>query len=251
MRFGLRPGGVTSLEKFPLNGEIAKVKNESMSFIQERDKPEIQRIFSGMQESVELIIFTDTNGCQYCAETQQLLEEVSALSEKIILTMYSLTDDREKAEAYRVDKAPGLVITAGKDFGIRYYGIPSGYEFGSLPEDIMDVSRGEAGFTEELARNVALIRSPLHLQVCVTPAWPYCPSAVRNAHRLAIANTHVRADMIEATEFPELSRKYGVRGVPRTIVNDGFHIDGGLPEDVFIHQMIEHVQTQTGATTQE
>lgn len=222
-----------------------------MPFIQERDKPEIQRILSRMKESVELIIFTDTSGCQYCAETLQLLEEVAALSENITLTLYSLSDDQGEAKAYQVDKTPGIVIRSEEDYGIRYYGLPSGYEFGSLLEDIVDVSRGEAGFSGEVARKIAMIRSPLHLQVFVTPGCPYCPSAVRNAHRLAIANPYIRADMVEATEFPELSRKYGVRGVPRTMVNEEFHIDGGLPEEVFIHQIIEHLQMQRGATAQE
>ncbi len=219
-----------------------------MPFIQERDKPEIQRILHRMKESVELIIFTDTFGCQYCAETQQLLEEVTGLSENITLTVCSLSDHKVTAEAYRVDKTPAIVIQSGEDFGIRYYGIPSGYEFGSLLEDIVDVSRGEAGFSGEVARKIELIQSPLHLQVFVTPTCPYCPSAVRNAHRLAIANPYIRADMIEATEFPELSRKYGVRGVPRTMVNEEFHIDGGLPEAVFINQIIEHLQTRRKAT---
>jgi len=219
-----------------------------MVFIRERDRPEVQRILSGMQESVELVIFTDESACQYCQETRQLLMEVAELSDRLTVPEYNLHSNRAEAEAFHVDKAPGIVIKTNMDYGVRYYGIPSGYEFGSLLEDIVDVSRGDSGFSPEQLEKIRAIQTPVHLQVFVTPTCPYCPTAVRNAHRMAIANPLIRADMIEATEFPELSRKYGVQGVPRTMVNTDFNIDGGLPDDVFINQIAEYIETQTGAT---
>ena len=219
-----------------------------MAFIQERDRPEVKRILEGVHEPVELVIFTEKTACQYCEETRQLLMEVAELSNRLTVIEYDLQEHRAEAEAFRVDKAPGIVIKTEMDYGVRYYGIPLGYEFGSLMEDIVDVSKGDAGFSPDQLEKIEAIRNPVHLQVFVTPTCPYCPAAVRNAHRMAIANPLIRADMIEATEFPGLSRKFGVRGVPRTMVNADFNIDGGLPDDVFINQVTEYIQTQTGAT---
>lgn len=219
-----------------------------MPFIQERDRPEVGRILQAMQEPVELIIFTDTTACRYCKETRGLLMEVAELSEHLTVTEYNLQVHKAEAEAFRVDKAPGIVVKTNVDYGVRYYGIPSGYEFGSLLEDILDISRGAPGLSPEQMEKIQAIQTPIHLEVFVTPTCPYCPTAVRTAHRMAIANPLIRADMVEATEFPQLSRKYGVQGVPRTMVNGEYHIDGGLPAEAFINRIAEYVETQTGAT---
>jgi hypothetical protein len=55
---------------------------------------------------------------------------------------------------------------------------------------------------------------------------------------MAFANPHITAFAVEATEFPDLSRKYRVTGVPKTVVNDDVEIMGGLPQDAFIQQAL-------------
>lgn len=219
-----------------------------MTFISDNDKPEILKILGQMNGPVELIIFTQQLNCQYCTETKQLLDEVSELSSNIVVTEFSLENDTEEAAQYQINKAPAIVVKGKQDYGIRYYGIPSGYEFGSLLEDIVDVSNSDPGFSQSQLEQIAKIQTPVHLQVFVTPTCPYCPTAVRNAHRLAMVNPNITADMIEAQEFPELSQRFSVRGVPRTVVNDNFNIDGGLPEDAFISQIIENVGETVTAT---
>jgi hypothetical protein len=61
---------------------------------------------------------------------------------------------------------------------------------------------------------------------------------VRLAHQFALESALITADMVEATEFPHLSQRYEVRGVPRTVVNETGFIDGGLPEAMFVEQML-------------
>ncbi len=56
---------------------------------------------------------------------------------------------------------------------------------------------------------------------------------------MAAANENITADAIEATEFMELSRKYRVTGVPKTIVNETIEIMGGLPEQMFVRAVLE------------
>ena len=55
---------------------------------------------------------------------------------------------------------------------------------------------------------------------------------------MAFASPHITAYAVEATEFPDLARKYGVTGVPKTVVNDRVEILGGLPQDDFIAQAL-------------
>jgi len=61
---------------------------------------------------------------------------------------------------------------------------------------------------------------------------------VKLAHELAIENDHITSDMVEVTEYPDLARKYQVRGVPKTVVNDTVEFVGALPEAEFVAQVL-------------
>ena len=210
-----------------------------MGFLQDKDKDYIRNIFKDLSNEVKLIYFTQEIECQYCRETRQILEEVSELSDKITLEVYNFVNDKKIAEEYQIDKIPATVVRGTKDYGIRYYGIPSGYEFSSLLEDIVDVSKGESGLSEQSKTLLKEISAPLRLQVFVTPTCPYCPRAVRLAHKMAMENEYITADMVEATEFPHLSMKYNVRGVPRTMIGEDVPIEGALPENEFVKRVVE------------
>jgi glutaredoxin-like protein len=163
-----------------------------------------------------------------------VMEELAGLSDKLSVQVYNFAIDRDKAKEHRIDKIPGTLIAGEKDYGIRFYGIPSGYEFAALLDDILMVSSRDSGLSEESREKLVGLKSPLHIQVFVTPTWPYCPAAVRLAHQLAMESDLVTADMVEAVEFPHLSQRYGVRGVPKTIVNEMTAAEGMLPEEVFL-----------------
>lgn len=80
---------------------------------------------------------------------------------------------------------------------------------------------------------------PIHIQVFVTPTCPYCPSAVRMAHKMALYSDKITADMVSALEFPYLADKYEVYGVPKTVVNDGeVMFEGALPEREFVAHVL-------------
>jgi glutaredoxin-like protein len=210
-----------------------------MPFIREEDKKTIAKELERLKEKVGLIFFTQKLECRYCEDTRMLLEELVSLSEKIELIVYNFLIDKEKVAKYRVDKIPATIIEGKKDYGIRYYGIPSGYEFSSLIEDIIDVSRGKTDIMSETREKLSTLVKPVHLQVFVTPTCPYCSQAVRLAHKLAIESDLVTSDMVEAIEFPHLTQRYNVTGVPKTIINEYHHIVGAYPEPMFIDELIK------------
>ncbi len=59
------------------------------------------------------------------------------------------------------------------------------------------------------------------------------------AHKLAMASELVTADMVEAMEFPHLANKYDVYGVPRTVINEVIHIEGAVPEDMLMEELMK------------
>ena len=144
-----------------------------MGLLKERDRKHLIKEFEALEEPVKLIMFTQEFECQYCSETRMISEEVAELSDKISLEVYDLVKDKEVAEHYNIDKIPAVVIMKGgdnpKDYGIRFFGIPSGYEFSTVIEDIMMVSTGDSGLSDDTKSYLANLKEPLHLQVFVTP----------------------------------------------------------------------------------
>jgi glutaredoxin-like protein len=214
-----------------------------MGLLEDKDREFLQKEFASLTAPVKLVVFTQEFECQFCRETREIAEEVAGLSDKVGVEVYDFVGDQEQAEKYGIDKIPATaVLSDDKDYGIRYYGIPSGYEFSSLIEDIMMVSQGQSGLSEASRQAIAGIEVPVHMQVFVTPTCPYCPRAVHLAHQFALESEHIRADMVEAMEFPHLANKYQIMGVPRTVINEDTHLEGAAPEPMLLAKLMEAVK---------
>lgn len=210
-----------------------------MPLIKEKDKEALRKELSQrMVDDVKLIVFTQDVPCVFCSEAVQVATELGAVSPKIKVEVYDFVRDQMKATELRVDKIPATVVVGKKDYGIRFYGMSSGYEFHSLVGAILDVSRGESGLSQKTKDAMKELDQPVHLQVFVTPTCPYCPSMVRLAHKLAIESDMVWADMVEANEFVPLAQKHRVAGVPKTIINDDFEVAGAVPEDLLVAHVL-------------
>jgi glutaredoxin-like protein len=214
-----------------------------VSLLNDDIRQQVRDEFANMTNSVKMVMFTQEMECQYCAETRSLIEEVAELSDKISVEVYNQITDKEITEQYNIDKIPAVAIVAdgddAKDYGIRLYGIPSGYEFSTLIGDIVMVSQRESGLDEKTKQYIKDLEAPLHMQVFVTPTCPYCPGAVRLAHMMAMESDMVVGDMVEATEFPHLSQKYQVMGVPRTVINENTFVEGAVPEQMLVDKVKE------------
>ena len=224
-------------------------EEKSMALLSAKDRKQIQVRLAEMEQPVRLVHFTQELNCDSCEPTQRLLEEVAALSDKLTLEVYNFVLEREEAARFGIDKVPATVVANEKDHGIRLYGLPAGYEFAVLLEDILDVSRGRTGLAVETRERLQTLARPVHLQVFVTPTCPYCPAAAWLAHQLALESDLVTADMIEATEYTDLVMRYGVQGVPKTIVNGVHAIDGALPEPYFVDQILQAANVAEAAGT--
>jgi alkyl hydroperoxide reductase subunit F len=192
-------------------------------------RDQVRERLAGLEKPVRMLYFTQPHACGACAEQRGLLEELAALSQQLSVEVHELVADAQLAGRLRVDKVPATVLLAGeKDFGIRFYGLTAGYEFGSLLEAIEMLSSGRSGLEPEVERLASRISVPTHLEILVTLTCPYCPGMVRLAHQLAFLNEHVRADMIDAAEFPTLVERYQVQGVPRTVINERPAFEGAM-----------------------
>lgn len=210
-----------------------------MSLIAEEHKEHIKsQLAENLINPVRLIMFTQALECQYCVHTKQLVFELAALNEKIQAEVHDFVADAELAKQYGVDKVPAIVLLGAKDYGIRFYGLPYGYEFQTLMSGLAIVSQGKTALSEETKAKIKSITTPVHIQVFVTLTCPHCPAAASMAHMFAFENDLISADAIDANEFPQLAIKYGIMGVPKIVVNEKVEFMGAVPENMFLEQVL-------------
>ncbi len=233
-----------------------------MALLRERDRRKLEEIFrSRLVNPVKLVLFTQKQSlvwtpwsqpCQFCKETEQLVRELAQISPLIEAEIHDIDEESELAEQYGVDKVPALIVTNGNGHtNIRFFGIPAGMEFTALIEDILTVSQGRTSLSEEIRAKIKSIDKPVHIQVFVTPTCPYCPRAVLTAHQFAMENPNIVADMVEATEFPELAERYHVFAVPKVVINDVVSFEGALPEQIFALYVLKAVDQLSGKDADE
>lgn len=214
-----------------------------MGLIREEDQKYLQEEFEKhLKDDVDLVVFSSNDSnCKYCKETVQLAEEVAALSDKINLLSYVFEDSEDLAEEYGVTKYPAVIVAKQgvADGRIRYYGLPSGYEFGSLIEDLKIVSKGEADVSSKAMEILSKIDKPIKIQVYVTPTCPYCPKAVGTAHKFALLNKHITGEMVESLEFGEEAEEAGVSSVPHIVIDGDVQFVGAYPDDQFAEYVME------------
>ena len=140
-----------------------------MGLLRDSDVEEIRTRLAEMVSPVKLVHFTQELNLEYGRQTQELLEELSAISDKLSLEKYNYLLDQEKAAEYGVDKVPATVIRNGKDYGIRFFGLPAGYEFSAILDAILAVSKEDSGLQPESRAKLAELKEPVHLEVFSTP----------------------------------------------------------------------------------
>ena len=199
------------------------------------------QIFAGLKTPVKLLFFSQKNACYPCTEQEDLLAQLSNLSSKIVLEKYDFVLHGDQAMNYRIDKIPATAVVVNRDFGIRFYGLTTGYEFPSLVEAIKLVSTGQTGLDPRLQVLVQSIPQRIHLQVLAMLTCPHCPTMVQIAHKLAYLNPNIQSDMVELTSFPYLAQKYNITGTPTTIVNETSQFVGALPAEATYLEILRTV----------
>ena len=149
-----------------------------VGFLSAANQAEVKQLFEGLTGDVRLIYFTQRESplfipgheCETCKDTRTLLEEVAALSDKIKLEVHDFVAESQLAREYAIDRIPALVIAADSVKGrIRYFGLPSGYEFSVLLGSLLDASQGKSELSDASVETLGLVEKNLHIQVFVTP----------------------------------------------------------------------------------
>ena len=140
-----------------------------MAILTDRDVDAVRKEFSKLVHPVNLTVFSQELGSESCRHTELLLREVAACSDKLTVNILNLVLDRDRAEAYGVDRVPAIVVEGERDYGIRFFGLPAGYEFTNLIDAIVVASTGEPALAAETKTVLAGLTKPVHIKVFTTP----------------------------------------------------------------------------------
>ncbi len=210
-----------------------------MALMDQKTADEVKKRLEALASEVKIVFFKEALLCRTCGPAEDFFKELPALSPKIKLEIYNRVTDVEKAAAYGVTLTPAAVVEGVNGARVRFYGIPAGYEFMSLLEALKNSSVAAQDLQPETIAALAGLKSPVNIKVFVTPTCPYCPSAVVLAHKFALVSPQVTAEMVEAAEFPELSAKFEVQGVPAIVVNGKGGLVGAQPENILLKAVLE------------
>ena len=149
-----------------------------MPVLREADRQRLQELFtSQLGDPVTITYFTQYESvltvpgqeCTFCQETRDLWEALAGLSDKIVLQVYDFVRDKEKAEHLGIDKIPASVLSGHNEGLLRFFGIPSGYEFAVVVEDIVHLSTGTPRLAPTTVSALQSLDARVHIQVFVTP----------------------------------------------------------------------------------
>ena len=140
-----------------------------MAFLSAEHEREVQHEFEKMKGPVKLVVFASELGPETNGHTVALVREVAALSDKITVEELNPFIERERAAAYGIDVSPAIVVEGAIDYGIRFLGIPGGYEFANLIDSIIVASTGEPGLSEDTRASLAALAADVTIKVFTTP----------------------------------------------------------------------------------
>ncbi len=149
-----------------------------MAFLNEQDAAFVRkRLTTEMEHDVRLVFFAPSAGglalpgedWEMAEYTRQILKELAALSDRVTLEEHSATSEPELVRQYAAARTPMTAIIGAQDYGVRYYGMPGGYEFVTLLELVLDVSKGRTGLSAATLDSLGSLAGDVHLQIFVTP----------------------------------------------------------------------------------
>ena len=141
-----------------------------MALIDDEVAAQLRQEFQKLKDPVRLVVFSQALADPEAEQVKRLVEEIAALEPRIAAESSNFVLDTEKVAALNIQRIPAIAILgATKDYGIRMYGLPTGYEFGSLVDAILDVSSGDSGLGAPTREALLALERPVHVQVFSTP----------------------------------------------------------------------------------
>ena len=141
-----------------------------MALLSAQNISQVRELFQGLRDPVKLVVFSQSlAAAELCAQNEALVREVAEISDTISVEVLNLAIDRERAEAYGITEVPAIVVEGSRDYGLRFYGVPTGYEFSNLIDAIVLASTGEPTLSDATKTALAGLEGDVDIKVFSTP----------------------------------------------------------------------------------
>ncbi len=141
-----------------------------MALLTDEIAAELRDAFSELKRPVRLVVFSQALADPVSEEVRRLVDELAALDARLRAESFNFVLDSERVEALGIERIPAIaVLGEDEDYGVRFYGTPAGYEFGSLVDAILDVSAGTSQLSDETKTALAALDRDVRLRVFSTP----------------------------------------------------------------------------------
>ncbi len=192
-----------------------------------------------MKNPVRMVLFTSDVGCEACPGVRKLARAIKTHSPKIALEEYDLVMDRDKTVQYGIRMVPAMVVQGEEGYTATFYGLIEDVFLGVLLDSILAISGKKEWFQEEIRNTLKLLARDVKIQVYVESDCPQCRPVAETAIGLALESKLIYTDIIIASDFPELIRKYEIKTLPKTIFGENLHMDGHVTESVFLEMIFK------------
>ncbi len=183
--------------------------------------------------------------CRFCPEAGQMLEEIAHLSSQIELRARELGSDRAIEERYGIERAPSTVVRGVVNRPVVFVGVAAGELFPVLIESIVDASGPPPELAPAVKRRLKRLKRSVRVRVYVALTAPYCAEQARLAQLLGVANQHIRSEIVELSEYPQLAQQLDIRAVPTTIIDGKVTLTGLTEPETFVEQVVKAAEHRT------
>ncbi len=198
------------------------------------------------KKPVRLILFVNDVGCETCAEARQTAQFIKKNQPLVALEIYDQVMDRDKTQLYGIRRVPAMVVQDNDGHTAIFYGLVEDVFFSILIDALLAASEGRTWFPADIRSTLRHLTKTVSLQVFVETDCPLCRPVAQTAIGLAMENTLVSTDIIIASDYPELIKKYSIKTLPKTVFGENLHLDGHVAESEFLEMIFQAEGLQPG-----
>ena len=190
---------------------VYETKDSDELFTEEM-RQQLDTVFSRMERPLLLKLYLDDRPVS--AELEQFITALSALSDKLTVTVAERTASSQDAPCVSICNADGT------ETGLAFHGVPSGHEFTSFVLGLYNAAGPGQALDEATREQIAAITNKTDMKILVTLSCTMCPDLVVGAQRIAAANPNVTAHVYDIRHFENLKNQYNVMSVPCMVLNN-------------------------------
>lgn len=206
----------------------------------------IQNTLSHLKKPVRLILFTRDIGCETCTTALDLARAIKARTPKAALEVYDQVMDRDKAEQYGIQHVPAFVVQDGNGRFVTFHGLVHDVFLRILLDTVIAISGNKVWFPQNIRSTLDHLEKDVIVQVFVEADCEQCRPVAETAIGLALESDLVAADIIIASDFPELIKRYSIKALPKTVFGANLHMDGHVSESEFLEMIFQAEGVQAG-----